>query len=43
MQHFVTEMYTFLLQNGALCDMELMRCGICEMDLTDSDSQLTSG
>ena len=33
MHHFVTEMYTFLLQNGALCDIQLMHCGICEMDL----------
>ena len=27
--HFVTEMCTFLLQNGALWDMGLVHCGIC--------------
>ena len=31
MQHFVTEMCTFLLQNVALWDICLMHCGICEM------------
>ena len=31
MQRFVTEMCTFLLQNGALWDMGLVHCGICEM------------
>ena len=29
MHHFVTEMCTFLLQNGALWDMRLVHCGIC--------------
>ena len=29
MQHSVT----FLLQNGALWDIRLVRCGICELDL----------
>ena len=39
MHHFATEMCTFLymctflLQNGALWDITLMRCGIYEMDL----------
>ena len=33
MHHFVTEMYTFLLQNGALLDIFLMHCGICEIGL----------
>ena len=33
MHHFVTEMCTFLLQNGALRDMGLVHCGICEMGL----------
>ena len=37
MHHFVTEMCTrvctFLLQNGALWDVCLMHCGICEMGL----------
>ena len=33
MHHFVTEICTFLLQNGALWDICLMHCGICEMDL----------
>ena len=32
MHHFVTEMCT-LLQNGALWDICLMHCGICEMNL----------
>ena len=31
--HFVTEMCTFLLQNGTLWDICLMHCGICEMGL----------
>ena len=31
--NFATEMCTFLLQNGALWDMGLVHCGICEMDL----------
>ena len=31
--HFVTEMCTFLLQNGALRDIYVMHCGICSMDL----------
>ena len=30
---FVTEMCTCLLQNGALWDISLMHCGICEMRL----------
>ena len=29
MPHFVPEMCTFLLQNGALWDMGLVHCGIC--------------
>ena len=33
MHHFVTEMCTFLLQNGALWDICLMLCRICEMAL----------
>ena len=33
MQHFVTEMCTFLLQNVALWDMAQMHSGICEMGL----------
>ena len=33
MHHFVTEMCTFLLQNGALWDVCLMHCGICEIGL----------
>ena len=33
MHHFVTEMCTFLLQNGALWDIHLMHCRICEMVL----------
>ena len=36
MHHFVTEMYTFLLQSGALWDICLMLCGICEMGLPGS-------
>ena len=38
MHHFVTEMShvcTFLLQNGALWDICLMHCGICEMGQFD--------
>ena len=31
--HFVTEMCTFLLQNGALWDIHPMHCGICEIGL----------
>ena len=31
--HFVAEMCTFLLQKGALWDICLMHCGICEMGL----------
>ena len=31
MHHFVTEMCTFLLQNGALCDMEMVHYGICAL------------
>ena len=33
MHHFVKEMCTFLLQNGALWDICLMYCGICAIDL----------
>ena len=33
MHHFVTEMCTYLLQDGALWDMKQMDCGICEMGL----------
>ena len=33
MHHFVTEMCTFLLQNGALWDIYPMHYGICEMSL----------
>ena len=33
MHHFVTEMCTFLLQNGALWDMGLVHCGICATGL----------
>ena len=33
MNHFVTEMCTFLLQNGALWNICLMHCGICEMGI----------
>ena len=33
MHHFVTEMCTFLLQNGALWDMEMVHCGICATGL----------
>ena len=33
MHHFVTEMCTFLLQNGALWDICFILCGICEMSL----------
>ena len=29
MHHFVSEMCTFLLQNGAWWDMGLVHCGIC--------------
>ena len=32
MHHFLTEMWTFLLQNGALWDICLMHCGGCEME-----------
>ena len=31
MHYFVTEMYTFLLQNSALWDISLMHCGISEL------------
>ena len=31
MHHFVTEMSTFLLQSGALWDIGLVHCGICEI------------
>ena len=31
--HFVTEMFTFLLQNGALWDMGLVHFGICTTNL----------
>ena len=34
MHHFVTEMCTFLLQNGALWDICLMHCGIREISLS---------
>ena len=34
MHHFVTEMCTFLLHNGALWDMVLVHHGICETCLT---------
>ena len=33
MYHFVTEMCTCLLQNGALWDMGLVHCGICAASL----------
>ena len=33
MHHFVTEMCTFLVQNGALWDVCLMHCGICDLGL----------
>ena len=33
MHRFVTEMCTYLLQNGALWDMWLVHYGICESDL----------
>ena len=33
MHHFVTEMCTFLLQNGALLDMEMVHYGICATGL----------
>ena len=31
MHHFVTEMCTFLFQNGVLWDIRLMHFGICEI------------
>ena len=34
MHHFVTDMYTFLLQNAALWDMGLVHCGICATGCT---------
>ena len=40
--NFVTEMYTFLLQNGALWDIHVMHCGICEMDLLMHEITLIS-
>ena len=33
MHYFVTEMCTFLLQNGALWDMGMVHCGICATGL----------
>ena len=33
MHHFVTEMCTILLQNGALWDVILVHCGICATSL----------
>ena len=33
--HFVTDMCTFLLQNGALWDMEQVHSGICELGHID--------
>ena len=36
MHHFVTEMCTFLLQNGALWDVILVHCGICATSLLQS-------
>ena len=35
MHHFVTEMFTFLLQNGALWDIGLVHCGVCATDLLE--------
>ena len=35
MRHFVTEMCTFLFQNGALWDICLVHCGICEIGPRD--------
>ena len=43
MHHFVTEMRTFLLQNGALWDVCLMHCGIFEMGLLYSKRPSPSG
>ena len=37
MHHFVTEMCTFLLQNGALWDMGLVYCVICAKCLISID------
>ena len=36
MHHFLTEMCIFLLQNGALWDIFVIHCGICEMVLLSS-------
>ena len=41
MQHFVSELCTILLQNGAFWDIDLMHCGICELGLLHFCAQVT--